>query len=414
MHLDRRQFLAAAAATPLLGQLAPPPSYLVILADQLTWWMCDPAQRGVLDLPNIDRLRAEGRIFDRCYATSPVCSAARLTLRTGTWPHANPGLNKLLQPVPTVEQELQSRGYKTQYIGKWHLSPVPVGQYVEPVDRLYWDQFIGHESSHVDDETFVMNDPTPLSTAPWDSGVMTDFAIRMMRANASTAQPFFLHVNYLPPHHPYDKYDPSMSVYSKAEGTLRPNSATAAGFPPKLVSDYMNLVKAVDGEVGRLLAELDRIGHEVVVIFASDHGDMLQSHGMNYKRKPYEEASRVPLIVRGAGWTPGTVTHPVGLVDLARTICGVGQGTDIREYRDSVYYEMVQAAGSWSGGRWRALVSDDGWKLAISEHGPRLLFHLRDDPYEFTDRSGLGMPQEAALETRMREWAHETGDDFFG
>ena len=193
---------------------------------------------------------------------------------------------------------------------------------------------------------------------PWDSAYMTDAAIEHLRRNAEEERPYFLHVNYLPPHHPYEKYPEALGVYSKVQGTLRANAEAVDGHASGDVAMYMNLVRGIDIEVGRVLAELDALESEAVVVFTSDHGDMLGSHGMTFKRKPHEESARVPLIVRGAGWTPGLVNHPVGLVDLARTICDLGQGTDLREPRDSVYYEMAQPLGSWAGGEWRALVTD--------------------------------------------------------
>ena len=413
MHINRRQFLAAAAAVPLLGQVPPPPSYLMILVDQLTWWMCEPGQRGLLELPNIDRLRAEGQVYNRCYATSPVCSASRISLRTGLWPHANPGNHKLIHPIATLEEALQGRGYRTEYFGKWHMSPDPDGQFVKPQDRLHWDSFIGHESDHRHDITFKQDDPRKYSTAPWDSAYMTDAALKSLRKTARSDQPFFLHINYLPPHQPYSKYPKSLEEYSTVQGTLRANAVSVDGHADRYVAMYMNLVRGVDIEIGRLLDELDTLESKAVVVFASDHGDMLGSHGMIYKRKPHEESARVPLVVRGAGWTPGVVDYPVGLVDLARTLGDVGQGTDLREHRDSVYYEMTQHLGSWEQGQWRALVTEDGWKLAIGEHGPRMLINLEDDPFELENLAGAGHSREAELETRMREWAGSTKDDFF-
>ena len=419
--------MAATAATTLIADLEPRPvSYVVILADQLTWWMCDPAQRGVLDLPNIDRLRGESTEFERCYSTSPLCQPARATLRTGLFPHSVPSGVGLVQPVDTVEARLHERGLATRYLGKWHLSPPlapgtpqpSLGGFVDPANRLNWDWFVGHELSHSKFVTFVMDDPTPLSTAPWDSAVMTQYAVRMMREDAAQGRPFFLHVNYLPPHQPYDLYPPQLAVYTKADVAQRPNVPGATGAALKDQAHYMNLLRGVDIEIGRLLDEIDLLEAEVVVIFTSDHGDMLGSQGETFKRKPWEEASRVPLMIRGPGWGRGrTIRYPVGLTDLAQTLAGIGQGIDLREHRDSVYYEMVAGVPApqknWSGGPWRALVTEDRWKLAIAASGQRLLYHLRDDPYELVDRAQQGLPREAELETRMREWAAATGDGFF-
>jgi arylsulfatase A-like enzyme len=415
MELSRRQLLAASAAVGLGSAHERPLSYLVVVADQLTWWMADPAQRGVLDLPAIDRLRAEGTVFERCYTNSPICSAARMTLRTGLFPHANPGGEKLVHPVPTVEEHMREAGYVTRYFGKWHLSRNPdlTTQFVDPRGRPHWNTFIGHEKSHTFDATYVGESPVPVSTAPWDSQVMTDFAVQALRADAGAKRPFFAHVNYLPPHQPYHLYPASLKVYGPPQATLRPNVPTLLAQAPVRIANYMNMTRGVDLEIARLLDELDALGIDVVVIFTSDHGDMLYSQNEEFKQKPWEEAVRVPLVVRGPGWAAETIAHPVALIDLAAELVGIGQGTRLREPRDSVYFEMVRAQKSWAGDVWRGLVTDDGWKLAVSRAGPRLLYDLADDPYELADLAGQGLPREGELLGRMHEWAWATGDDFF-
>ena len=177
----------------------------------------------------------------------------------------------------------------------------------------------------------------------------------------------------------------------------------------------MNTTRGVDLELGRLLDEIDALGLEVVGGFTSDHGDMLYSHGQTFKRSPLEESARVPLLVRGPGWRAGaTLRYPVGQLDLARTLVELGQGTHLQDARDSTYFEMALPAGSWKGGTWRGIATDDGWKLAVSENGPRLLSDLTGDPLELVNLAGQGLAREDELYQRMRQWAHETGDDFFG
>jgi arylsulfatase A-like enzyme len=372
----------------------------------------------VLQLDNLDRLRAEGTSFERCYASSPVCAGARVALRTGLFPHANPGSESLRADTPTVHARLKERGYRTHYVGKWHLSAGSgtASGYVLPQFRPDWDTFVGHEVSHSAHVTFEGEDPTPIPTGEWDAEVMTDFALDRIRADAAAGRPFYLQLNYLAPHQPYQDYPAALATYSQAQAIPRGNVPVinAPDFL-KVGFHYMNATRGVDLELGRLLDALDALETEVVVIFTSDHGDMLYSHGETYKRSPYEESERIPLVVRGPGWRAGArVRYPVGQVDLAMTLCGLGQGLDLREPRDSVCFEMEQAAGSWKQGRWRGIVSDDGWKLAVGEGGGRLLSDLSSDPLELKDLAGKGLPQEDDLLARLRAWAHDTGDAFFG
>jgi arylsulfatase A-like enzyme len=417
MDLSRREFLAASAATPLAGFDRAPRSTLLILADQLTWWMVDPAQRGILDLPNIDRLFAEGTVFDHCYSSSPVCAAARVALRTGLFPHANPGGDALLSDTPTVEQRLQSNVARTRYIGKWHLSPREgTGSgYVLPANRPHWDSFIGHEVSHAQLETFIGNDPTPISTLPWDARTLTDFALQQIDQDASAGRAFFMQLNYLAPHHPYKKYPNSLNVYQPLQMKLRANVPPSIGFTAlERQAHYMNQVRGLDIEIGRLLAKFDALGLDPVIVFTSDHGDMLFSHGEEYKRRPWEESVRVPLVVRGPGWRPKRVPHPVGIVDLPMTLARLGQGIDIRVPRDSAYMEILEPGNAWLNSTWRAVVTDDRWKLALNDQGVRLFYDLGSDPFELTNLTGQGLAREDELYARMREWAHETEDAFFG
>jgi arylsulfatase A-like enzyme len=241
---------------------------------------------------------------------------------------------------------------------------------------------------------------------------MTSFALRMMRHNRDLGRRFFMHLNYLPPHQPYFMYPSWLDVYDASDAVIRPN-AVLGNNSANTIADYMNLVRGVDIEIGRLLDEIDKLGLDVTVVLTSDHGDMLFSQGEMFKRKPWEEGARVPLIVRGQSWNADRVSYPVGLVDLAKTFSGLGQGLDIRSWRDSVYYEMVQPLTSWANGRWRAIVTEDGWKLAINENGPRLMYDLTNDPYELNDLAGQGLERESELEDRMRQWAAETRDSFF-
>ena len=424
----KKHLLCLVVATCAVALAAAEHNLVVIVVDQIPHWATDPAQRAPLEMPNLDKLAAQGRVFERAYVTSPVCSENRLALLTGQYPFSL-GVGKLEPGVETLGTILSRAGWETGYVGKYHLSPSPdPSGYVHPADRPGWDFFAGMEGAphnYANGKSFINDDPTPLSTAPWAPTWHTKLALRFLRAEREDHKPFCLVLNIDPPHPAGGgSYVPPTVVYTSAEVLLRPNVLPAeAAQARKRYAQYMSLCATTDAELGTLLAEVDLT--TTFVVLTSDHGDNLFSHGMQskqQKRHPWEESVHIPLIIAGPGIAPGSEAGLVSTVDLLPSILsllGVAvpaevQGSALPTHR-AVYNGHDLAISSWNGERWRGLV-DGHIKYAVTESGgAEVLYDLAADPYELVNLVGNPAFERpfAALRTACVARGHELGDPFF-
>ena len=406
---------------------------LLILLDQARDTTFDDP---LLQIPRMRALAAEGTRFTSCYTHSPTCDEARVNLFAGRFAHS-PGGNKLTETEPTLFTAFRQAGYETGYFGKWHLTPdhlkggvggaTPTG-YV-PAEilrgiRAFAGREVGHENAYQDAIYWMKGSTVQYQASGYWPVEVTDLAIRFLRMQAG--RDFLLVAAYEPPH-------PSGSSYPQIAGfPYDPASMTPApNVPPGAVAEmqkkmagYYSMFASLDPEVGRLLDELEALGiaRDVTVVLASDHGDLLMSHGWKGKQKPYEEAVRVPLALRGPAYGPEVRDLPVGLIDLPVTLLrdqglaapGSMQGGHLREADGDVYLEIVNPNNSsWVPyEQWRGVVSE-GWKYAVSQDRTEALFDLARDPYE---KSSVASSRGEVL-ARMRRLAlrlaHESGDDFF-
>src|SRR5262249_14967142 len=193
---------------------------------------------------------------------------------------------------------------------------------------------------HFDSQYFCDSEqPIPIKT--FEPEVWTNLGIEFLRESQKDGRPFFLTIQMGPPHDPYRAPERHMAMYDPAKLTLRPNfrvDQTANLDEPspypripgrKEIAAYYAMITAVDEQVGRILKVLEELGmaEDTIVLFSSDHGDMLGSHGLRLKRKPWEESIRVPGIFRyPRRVSPGPTDVLLSHVDFAPTLlslCGL-------------------------------------------------------------------------------------------
>jgi len=426
--LTRRQFGFSAAL-----QAERRPNVLFILCDQ--WRRQNMPGFGDKDLiaPHLSRLTGEGVEFTRAYVSNPVCAPSRAALHTGRYSHSvSMQWNGRLLPLeyPCLSHGFAEAGYKTGYIGKWHLDGGDRSAHTPPGPRRrgyqYWAAF-NHGHNYFDFSYFG-DDPEPVKVSGYEPDYQTGLALDFIERNR--ASPFLLFVSYGPPHGPYRPPARHANTYKPEALTLRDNvPAKFESEARKLMAGYYGLCSSIDDNVGRLLTALDEKGlaGKTIVVFTSDHGDMLRSHGLEDKQFWYEESSGVPMLMRwpgqlAAGGKQDWLFNNIDVAPTLRGLCGLppiegAHGEDrsalIRNKGTGERPESIYVQGELGSEReWRMVVR--GWdKLVVDrELKPAHLYNLAQDPLEnenlVGDRGTIRRQEE--LLALMRRWSIMTGD----
>jgi arylsulfatase A-like enzyme len=395
----------------------------------------DAARFPWLDTPNLDRIAAEGARFRNAFVTLSLCAPSRAVFLTGRYNHAN-GIINNKTPLPldavTYASLLRDAGYMTGYVGKWHLD----AQKERP--GFNWSaSFIG-QGRYNDCPVLVNGEPT--ETKGWIDDVSTDFALDFL-SKQTDEKPFCLVVGYKSVHGPRTKeasperlrgHYANREIAPAVNADVRPPYLADKPAPParkpqrrqQQASDqqspvYFELLKGVDENVGRLLKALEqqRRLDNTVVVFASDNGYFLGDHGVGDKRAAYDEALRIPLLIRAPGVEGGTLVDAMTLnVDLAPTLldfAGVKipdamQGRSLRsvldgdapsDWRTSYFYEYF-AEPRYNVPTNLAVRTENAKLIRYPGHDDWTeMFDLRADPYEMHNL--FDDPQHADLRKRL-------------
>jgi arylsulfatase A-like enzyme len=417
---------------------APRPSFLIILPDQLRAQALGCMGNPDIRTPHMDALAKEGLLFRNSFANSPVCCPARAVLLTGRYAHANGMMAndlRLRDSEVTIAEILRDQGYRTGFIGKWHLDGGPrLPGFVPPGPRRQgFDFWAANECSHDHFRPQYFRDTDqPIVAKKFEAEVWTDEAIDFLRRSRS--RPFFLVVSMGPPHDPYGAPEEFMKMYDPLTMKMRPNwvVGTPSGGRQENAA-YAAAVTAVDDQIGRLSAALREFGLEqdTLLLVTSDHGDMLGSHGRRLKRLPYEESIRVPGIVRyPRSVQPGRVTDAILThVDLAPTMLSLAgfpipstmQGNNLSAVilgedhgpASAYFQQFLPYLSDHVKEGWRA-VRTSRYLFARTETAPWLLYDLETDPYQLhnlvDDRSSVRLLAE--LEAVLSSWMEKTGDSW--
>ncbi len=460
----------SAGAVPDVPRVEPdnapptPPNIVVIQADQLAADALGAYGNEVVSSPNIDELADEGAVFDRAYCNSPLCAPSRASMMTGRLPSETGCYDNgadFPASVPTFAHHLRTHGYHTALVGRMH--------FIGPDQHHGFEQRLTTDVYPADLDMVPDWDLTSRQRLPWyheadpvftagacKATVQQDFddevafrALRHLndRARADRVlgrRPFLMVASFI---HPHDPYEPPREHWDRYDGVAidppkHPNAPPAGTDPhthrlramcgfdlrqPDAAQTlrarraYYAAVSYIDDHVGRILHRLDDLGlaDDTVVILTSDHGDMRGEKGLWFKMSPYEQSTRVPLIVRGPErLVPrGRFTTPVSLLDLMPTLLDLAGGDApgpslLRLARD-------EAAGSPAIGRDivieylsegvtrpQVTLIRGRYKFVRCPGDPDQLFDLRTDPDEMDniathpDSSELAMALRHELDDR--------------
>jgi len=447
------------------------PNVLWICTDQQRFDTIRAINNPHIRTPNLDRLVSEGTAFTHAFSQSPVCTPSRAAFLTGRYPRTCRGRQNGQAVFPDdellVPRLMADAGYDCGLAGKLHLAVCH--KHVEPRTNdgyrvFHWShhpqpdwaenayiQWLAAQGKTWDElyhrppgEHVYPGVPAQYHQTTW----CAEKAMEFMREQRNG--PWLMSVNPFDPHHPFDppaeymeRHDPGKVPAPRVregewaekpkfqqvdhEGSYGGRGfSCAAAAPEKLqeiVAAYYAMIELIDDQVGRLLAALEQTGQRenTIVIFHSDHGEMLGDHGIMMKGPYfYECAVRVPLIVSWPGrFRQGLQSDAlVELIDLAPTIleaCGLpipdrmharslvpiltGQA-DPAEHRDHVYCEYYNAMPGHDHSAYGTMYRDRHYKICVyhgSARGEGELYDLENDPNEFQNLWNSPQHQELKM-----------------
>jgi arylsulfatase A-like enzyme len=418
-----------AGPQPTQRQEFRPPNILLVLADQ---WRADAfGHAGNKDVrtPNLDRLQREGIHFVNAVSGMPVCCPMRASLLTGQRPITH---GVFLNDVPlnpeavTIAKVLRAAGYDTGYIGKWHLTGNGRSAFIPRERRQGFDYWKVLECTHdYNHSAYFADGLEKLYWEGYDALAQTRDAQQYLRDHAKAQKPFFLVLAWGPPHDPYftapEKY---RALYDPAKLSLRPNVPEAGRENArKTLAGYYAHCTALDDCFGELRRTLQEVGLEesTLLVFTSDHGDLLGSQGAYKKQRPFDEAIRVPLLLRwpeDLGAKARQLDAPINSEDLMPTLLGLCgapippsvEGLDYSGYirggknpgAGATVICCASPFGEWvrrNGGKEYRGLRTTRYTYVRDLGGPWLLYDNKVDPYQTNNL--VNLPKHARLQRKL-------------
>lgn len=397
------------------------PNVLVILADQWRYDAVGYQNNSDVKTPNIDKMASEGIVLANAISGIPVSTPARASILTGQRPLTNGVFMNDVQLDTTavsLAEAIKVESYRTAYIGKWHLDGQGRSVFIPEGGRRqgfeYWKVL---ECTHNYNKSYYYaNTPDTLLWTGYDAFAQTEDACNYIKKNAKGKDPFLLFLSWGPPHDPYhtapQKYN---DMYPPRSISLRPNVPKEHERRARnSIAGYYAHCTALDEMVGKLRETLveAKIDQETIVLFFSDHGDLLGSQGQYNKQQPYDESIRIPMVFyipEKHGGKPANLDALINLEDVMPTLLGLCsvdipktvEGIDYSAYLkggenigDTVtVITSVQPYGQWTrergGKEFRGLRSlrytyvkdlDGGWLFFDNEKDPYQMNNLINDP----------------------------------
>jgi arylsulfatase A-like enzyme len=437
--------------------------------------------------PNLNKLASESAVFERTYVTHPVCTPSRSSLMTGTWPHINGctrnsvALDRRFLVFPEL---MGDKEYRAAYIGKWHLGEAgPIGrgfeEWVSTDDHGDYTNFLVSKGIAPDKPSSRFSELT-ISSLPIELSRPKFLETRACEfIGKHRGDPFILVVGFVEPHSPYNgplndehpldeiELDVTATLPESEDLPLRyrlmrewqqAEAILDRGRLPiqlffgvnseeyrSIKQRYLGLATLVDQSIGAILACLERCGltDNTIVVHTSDHGDSLGAHHLFGKETMFEEATRVPLLVRLPGQTRAKpIPQPISHIDFVPTLLDLlGQPnhpqcagksllplindeaittrnvflewapnrTKIKKGTKLARRRMIKRAVEEST---RAIVTPDGWKLCLRDKDLNELYNLNDDPSEtlnlYADRQYGWLISR--LTSEIHRWQEATKD----
>jgi arylsulfatase A-like enzyme len=419
------------------------PNLLFIFADQWRAQATGYAGDPNAITPNLDELARQSINFNNAVSGCPVCSPYRASLITGRYPLSHGVfLNdvRLNDDAVSIAQAYSKAGYETGYIGKWHLDGDKRSAFIPRQRRQDFKFWKVLDCTHDYNNSFYYADENEkLRWQGYDAIAQTEAARQYIREHAK-GSPFLLFLSWGPPHSPYDTAPERFrNLFDKKQLTLRPNVPKEhQARARKALAGYYAHIAALDDCIGKILRTLHELGlkENTILVFTSDHGDMLFSHGRQKKQQPWDESIKVPFLLRypqAHGNKGRVVDMPINAPDIMPTLLGLS-GIEIPatvEGRD--FSNIIRAAeqpadnaalitcpspfGQWTrakGGREYRGLRTKRYTYVRDLNGPWLLYDNYKDPYQLDNL--CNKPQyrklQAKLDSALSRKLTRTNDNF--
>jgi arylsulfatase A-like enzyme len=467
--MNRRDFLkttAAASVAPLIAQEAAAqkpsgkkPNVLYVFSDQHRAVSLPGAPFNEALAPTLDRFRRDNLSMDACISNYPLCTPHRAILVSGLYSPQSQIIHnqQTLQPkIPGLGVAFQQAGYSTGYVGKWHLyngenTFVPPGPYRFGFE--HW-QVWADTNKHYDGITFDSATGERQTVPGCQPTRMTDEAIDFLNAQKGAEKPWFLVLSWNPPHPPFNPPPIDQKPYDPAgDLKLRPNvrmsipgdllqrpfpQLQSSGTLHAAEQGYYGGITAIDKEFARLLKTLEDNGmtDDTIVVYTSDHGECMGSHGRMAKQVPYEESCHVPFFMRHPQQKNARKASDAlfASVDIYPTMCGLA-GIPIPPHcsgRDFSPVMLGHGAG-FKEAEMVFLMNEQGppdreevncptyrglrtrtHTYAVQLDGRWCLFENTADPYQMKNlvKDAASKALVEKFDAALIAWSKSTGDDF--
>ena len=417
LHLNKCFSLAllGALATSVSGQAQKAPNVVFVLADE--WRAQDVGYNGNKDVltPNLDRLATKGVNFTNTISTCPVCCPYRASLLTGQYPLTTGVFVNDVQLNPKAQslgKVFKASGYKTAYIGKWHIDGNGRNSFIPVERRQGFDYWKVLECTHDYNNSFYWgSDDKKAKWKGYDAYAQTADAVNYLKERGKDEKPFLMVLSWGPPHTPFETAPESFKkIYREKLLKLRGNVPEA--LKQKATEDligYYAHISALDSCIGVLQQSLKESGldENTIFVFTSDHGAMVRSHGFVNKQRPYEESISVPMLIRypevfGSKGKKNDML--IGTPDLMPTLlglCGLPipatvEGEDksaimkgkAKDKTEAVLIASYHAFGQYSGelgGKEYRGVRTKRYTYVKDLSGPWVLFDNQKDPFQLNN-----------------------------
>ncbi|KRW97302.1 choline-sulfatase [Paracoccus sp. MKU1] len=433
------------------------PNILIVMADQLSGVLFPDGPADFLHVPHLRKLAERSTRYANAYTGSPLCAPGRASFMSGQLPRRTrvyDNAAEFCSDIPTYAHHLRRAGYHTCLSGKMHfvgpdqlhgfeqrlttdIYPADFGwtpDYRKPGERIdWWYHNLGSVTGAGVAEI--------TNQYEYDDEVAYNATRKLYDlARGADDRPWCLTVSFTHPHDPFVARRKYWDLYEGIPELEPPEAIPYERMDPHSqrlmdASDWRGLevtpehvrrarqgyfanISYIDDKLGELLDVMERTRQEAIVVFLSDHGEMLGSRGMWFKMSFFEGSARVPLMIAAPGMAPGRVDIPVSTIDVLPTICDlagismaeIAPWTDGRSLAHGAEGRSPVAMEYAAEGSIAPLVClrDGDWKYIACTEDPEMLYNLAEDPAERVNRAAD--PAAVGVLERMRAMAGERWD----